>query len=176
MMGGTIGVESAPEQGSTFWFVVPLKKRASAAVPPVPTFAALTAEQRLKADYAGTRVLVAEDEPINREIALDLLEEVGLVVDLAEDGRQALALAQQNPYALILMDMQMPHMNGIEATQAIRDNSINPETPILAMTANASSEDREACLAAGMNEHIAKPVVPGKLYEILLAWLERCGS
>ena len=142
----------------------------------MPTFAALTAEQRLKADYAGTRVLVAEDEPINREIALDLLEEVGLVVDLAEDGRQALALAQQNPYALILMDMQMPHMNGIEATQAIRDNSINPETPILAMTANASSEDREACLAAGMNEHIAKPVVPGKLYEILLAWLERCGS
>jgi CheY-like chemotaxis protein len=101
-----------------------------------------------------------------------LLEDVGLVVDVAEDGRQALELAKQNHYALILMDMQMPVMNGVEATQAIRADSLNQTTPILAMTANAFDDDRQRCIAAGMNEHIAKPVDPEKLFEILLGWLK----
>jgi two-component system sensor histidine kinase/response regulator len=185
LMGGAIGAVSTPGQGSTFWFVVPLKKREADAIPPVtegnplfgtPTFTALTAEQRLQADYAGTRILLAEDEPINQEVSRHLLEDVGLIVDLAEDGQQALELAKQNTYALILMDMQMPHLNGVEATQSIRADSLNKTTPILAMTANAFDEDRQVCIDAGMNEHIAKPVDPDRLYETLLAWLEKHSS
>jgi CheY-like chemotaxis protein len=173
LMGGEIGVESTPGQGSTFWFVVPLKKREQSAVPPAPTFSALTAEQSLQAEYAGARILLAEDEPITQEISRSLLEDARLVVDIAEDGQQALELARKNRYALILMDMQMPVLNGIDATQAIRADSLNQTTPILAMTANAFDDDRQRCLDAGMNEHIAKPVDPDKLYETLLAWLEK---
>jgi PAS domain S-box-containing protein len=176
LMGGAIGVESTPGQGSTFWFVVPLKKQEQSAVPPAPTFSALTAEQGLQAEYAGTRILLAEDEPISQEVSRGLLEDVGLVVDVVEDGQQAVVLAKQNTYALILMDMQMPHMNGVEATQAIRTNSLNMTTPILAMTANAFDEDRQVCIGAGMNDHIAKPVDPQKLYETLLVWLEKRGN
>jgi signal transduction histidine kinase/ActR/RegA family two-component response regulator len=172
LMGGEIGVDSAPGQGSTFWFVVPLKRREPDTVPPAPTFSALTAEQRLQTEYAGTRILLTEDEPITQAVSRGLLEDVGLAVDVAEDGQQALALARVNRYALILMDMQMPLMNGVEATQAIRADSLNQTTPILAMTANAFDEDKEICLAAGMNEHISKPVNPDKLYETLLEWLE----
>jgi len=108
-----------------------------------------------------------------------LLEDAGLVVDLAENGQQAVELAKQNIYALILMDMQMPVMNGVDATMAIRDldaNSINRTTPIIAMTANAFDEDRQACLDAGMNHHVSKPVAPELLYETLLAWLEKRGD
>jgi CheY-like chemotaxis protein len=101
-----------------------------------------------------------------------LLEDAGLQVDLAENGLEAVALARENSYDLILMDMQMPKMNGIDATQAIRLLP-HTKTPILAMTANAFDEDRQACLKAGMNEHIGKPVVPEKLFETLLKWLAR---
>jgi CheY-like chemotaxis protein len=101
---------------------------------------------------------------------------VVLVVDVAGDGRQALVLAKQNPYAVILMDMQMPIMNGVEATQAIRALSAYAQTPILAMTANAFDDDRQVCLDVGMNDHIAKPVDPDKLYETLLGWLEKRGG
>jgi PAS domain S-box-containing protein len=173
LMGGEIGVESTPGQGSTLWFVVPLKKREQSAVPPAPTFSAITAEQSLQAEYSGTRILLAEDEPITQEVSRLLLEDVGLVVDVADDGQQALTLAQQNTYALILMDMQMPHLNGVEATMAIRALPTYAQTPILALTANAFEEDRQVCLDAGMNDHIAKPVDPQKLYETLLLWLQQ---
>jgi two-component system, sensor histidine kinase and response regulator len=175
MMGGEIGVESTPGQGSTFWFVLPLKRREPDAVLPA-TFTGLKAKQRLQTEYAGTRLLLAEDEPIAQIVSCGLLEDVGLVVDLAEDGQQALELAKQNTYALILMDMQMPHLNGVEATQSIRADSLNKTTPILAMTANAFDEDRQVCIDAGMNEHISKPVNPDRLYETLLAWLEKHSS
>ncbi len=173
LMDGEIGVMSAPGQGSTFWFVVPLQKRESSAVPPAPSSATLTAEQRLQSDYAGTLVLLAEDEPITQEISRLLLEDAKLAVEVAEDGQQAVELARRKRYALILMDMQMPVLNGIEATQAIRADSLNIATPILAMTANAYNEDRQRCMDAGMNDYITKPVHPEKLYEMLLAWLAR---
>jgi len=124
------------------------------------------------ARYLGARILLAEDEPINQEVSRGLLEDIGLQVDLAADGQEAVDLARRHRYALILMDMQMPNLNGVEATRAIRAESINRQTSILAMTANAFDEDRQICLAAGMNDHIAKPVDPEVLYETLLKWLE----
>jgi two-component system sensor histidine kinase/response regulator len=168
--GREIGVESTPGQGSIFWFVVPLGKREQGAVTPAPTSAGLAAEQRLLSDFAGTRILLAEDEPVSQEVSRVWLEDAGFVVDMAEDGQQALDLARQNSYALILMDMQMPVMNGVDATKAIRGlgaDSLNGTTAIIAMTANAFDEDRQACLDAGMNDHVSKPVTREVLYEAL---------
>jgi CheY-like chemotaxis protein len=105
-----------------------------------------------------------------------LLEDVGLTVDLARDGVEAVKQAKERHYDLILMDMQMPKMNGIEATQVIRALPGYARTPIVAMTANAFDEDRQKCLDAGMNDHIGKPVEPRHLYETLLRWLSEPGT
>jgi len=174
MMGGEIGVDSRVGEGSTFWFTVRLARAGEGAAPAAAS-AGEDAETRLREGFAGARILLAEDEPVNQEMARAMLEAAGLVVDLAEDGQQALQLARQNRYALILMDMQMPVLNGVDATRAIRADSLNTATPILALTASAFDEDRAICLAAGMNEHIAKPVESRVLYETLLTWLEKTG-
>ena len=175
LMGGDVGVISEEGRGSTFWATLRLKHATSDAQAAEPQ-SGDPPRQVLARIFAGTRVLLAEDEPINREVSRGLLEDAGLVVDVAEDGMRALELAKQNTYDLILMDMQMPHMNGIEATRAIRALPAYAQTPILAMTANAFDVDRQVCLDAGMNDHIAKPVDPDRLYGILLAWLEKRGG
>ncbi|MEW6677146.1 MAG: ATP-binding protein [Pseudomonadota bacterium] len=173
LMGGEIGVHSTPGSGSRFWFTVRLAKLAEGlTVVPAGTGSADSAS-RIRDAYFGTTVLLAEDEPVSREVTTLLLEDVGLVVEPAEDGLQALAAARQKPYGLILMDMQMPAMNGIEATREIRSHSRNLAVPILALTANAYDDDRQRCLEAGMNDHIAKPIQPDVFYETLLKWLSR---
>ena len=121
----------------------------------------------------GARVLLVEDNEINQEVAMGQLEDAKVDVDLAENGEIAVQMVKDNHYDLVLMDMQMPVMDGIEATRAIRSNSRFDDLPIIAMTANAMAADRDRCLEAGMNDHIPKPIDPDELFRILSQWIRR---
>lgn len=147
LMGGDAGAQSTPGVGSIFWFTVRLRKGGTTSIP-VPSLPAGELEMILKRDHAGHRILLVEDEPINREITQMLLEDVGQVVDIAEDGLQAVTQAGQHDYDVILMDMQMPGVDGLEATRRIRRSPHNNRTPILAFTANAFVEDKVRCYSS----------------------------
>ncbi len=172
VMGGTAGVSSTAGQGSIFWFTVILRTDG----PPAENAIRIgieAVEQTILRDHAGKRILLAEDEPINREIAQMLLEDVGIDVDLAEDGQEAVAKARSGCYAVILMDMQMPKMDGLDATRHIRQLPDCEATPILAMTANAFAENKYQCFEAGMDDFISKPVNPDVFYGTVLNWLKK---
>jgi CheY-like chemotaxis protein/anti-sigma regulatory factor (Ser/Thr protein kinase) len=176
LMGGDIQVESQLGVGSTFTFHLQIEACTSPAMPhpqpdtsEVPKARALPdAEAVLKAQHPGTRVLVAEDEPVSRELLKDLLEDAGCQVDWVLDGAAAVSAASAKVYDVILMDMQMPEMNGIEATRLIRRQAHHQRTYIIAATANAFEDDRHASRAAGMNDHLAKPIQPAQLFECVL--------
>jgi CheY-like chemotaxis protein/nitrogen-specific signal transduction histidine kinase len=167
LMGGEAGVTSAPGVGSTFWFTARLKKREDSRGVQAQV-ATADAEELLRRHHGGARILVVDDEPVNREVATMLLEDAGLTVDTANDGELAVAMARNAPYAAILMDMQMPRLDGLEATRLIRRLDGYAETPIIAITANAFAEDKARCFAAGMNDFLVKPFDPDAIFSTLL--------
>lgn len=170
-LSGEMGMSSTPNQGSLFWFEIPAHIDTSAAGKDPETLRQ-EEEAMLRQRHAGAAILVAEDDPINQEIMRSMLEMAGLSVFTADNGSEALESARMGGFKAILMDVKMPVMSGLEATQEIRKIPTHAHTPIIAVTANAFIEDRDACIRAGMNDHIAKPVQAEVLYRTLLRWLE----
>jgi signal transduction histidine kinase/tetratricopeptide (TPR) repeat protein/ActR/RegA family two-component response regulator len=173
MMGGEIGVDSQLGAGATFWFTVRLGKAGLDAGWRSGVGADTTPRALLQARHAGAHVLLADDDALNLEVAQGLLEECGLIAHCVDDGAQAVERARHFKYDLILMDVQMPVLDGVEATREIRRQHHNPDVPVIAFTANVFPEDEERCRAAGMNDFVGRPVEAKELYATLLAWLDR---
>ncbi len=167
MMGGDIGVQSEPGRGSEFWFTAVFVEPVSVPGPAVP------AAEKDRARFSGLpvfdgQVLVAEDNPVNQEVAREMLTRMGLTVDIAGNGKQALKALASRSYDLVFMDVQMPEMDGISATREIRKSS---GLPVIGMTAGVMHRDREACLRAGMDDFLEKPVNTSALAAVLSRWL-----
>lgn len=165
-MGGQIGVESVEGQGSTFWFTANFKMGVQ------PRDLDASVELMQAAAPNSVRILVAEDNPVNQMITLKMLKKLGYYADVVADGKEALDALNSRPYDLVLMDCQMPIMDGYEATVAIRTSKSlpNPHIVIVAMTANAMAGDREQCLNVGMDDYIKKPISPKALSSVLMKW------
>ncbi|HEX7984777.1 MAG TPA: PAS domain S-box protein [Duganella sp.] len=178
LMGGEVGVRSRPGHGSTFWFTARLGV-SSASVPSLidrvkDAAAELLASSRSAAVMAAlknARILLVEDNTFNQQIALEMLEEVGSSVCLAANGMEALELLRQTAFDCVLMDVQMPLMDGLEATRHIRADPRLADIRVLAMTATATSEDRVRCIEAGMDDFISKPIQPALMYQTIANWL-----
>ncbi|KQP44621.1 hypothetical protein ASF44_27475 [Pseudorhodoferax sp. Leaf274] len=172
-MGGEVAVHSTPGVGSRFtvtaWFDRQQAGRTRAGMPGRDEQDLQQWLEVLRDLHGGRRVLLAEDNPINQEVARELLQLAGLQVDVAHDGREAIAMASQGDYAVVLMDMQMPGTDGLEAARSLRARG--HDVPIVAMTAHAMAEDRSDSLHAGMVDHLTKPVSPLALYQTLLRWM-----
>jgi len=175
-MGGSISARSELGRGSTFAVTVPLAMaQAGQEVPlEVATSKPLRsdADQLLRQHHQDARVLLAEDNLVNRILATELMGLVGIKPDLATNGLEALNMARDKAYQLILMDVHMPDMDGLEATRRIRQMPLYAKVPILAMTASVLMEDRDACLQAGMDGHLGKPLDAALLFDTLLSRLQ----
>jgi signal transduction histidine kinase/ActR/RegA family two-component response regulator len=172
LMGGQVGVSSVPGQGSTFWFTVQLQRVADDTELDSESWRESLKDQ-LKSSYAGTTVLVADDEPVNLEIATFLLEEVGFLVQQADDGQQALEIARTQTFDMVILDMQMPQRDGLSTSRELRKMAQYASTPIIAMTGNIFKEDRERCAEAGMSAFVPKPIEHMDFYQVL--W-DACSS
>ena len=177
LMHGDAGVRSTVGEGSTFWMTARLGKVGAPALSgePVRLTVPEDTEAVLRRAFGHARLLLVEDDAVNREVALLVLQDIGWTIDTAVNGQEAVDKVATHDYALVLMDMQMPVMDGLQATALIRAMPDRRQVPIIAMTANAFGEHREQCLAAGMNDFVMKPVDPDLLFATLLRWLQQPG-
>ncbi len=176
LAGGEIGLESSPGQGATFWFTwkyTQLSGEQSVPKPASPSASVTDRDQTTNFMLGGAKVLLAEDEPISRILIETLLEPAGLQVEVVENGRQAFEKAVTGDYQTILMDVQMPVMDGLEATREIRnyERQHGGHLPIIALTAHAMHGDREKCLQAGMDDYLTKPLGKTELFDALTRYL-----
>ena len=168
LMGGAVGVESAPGVGSTFWFTARLQHGAEPLPAPAPVL-----EDDMLAPIRGASILLVEDNIFSQQVGQELLEDAGATVVVANNGREAIDLLLKGHFDCVLMDVQMPVMDGYEATRQIRAHPRLSGTPVIAMTANAGREDEARCLAAGMDEFVTKPIAPGVLFAVLSKWMSQ---
>ena len=169
LMGGSVGVESTPGQGSTFWFTARLEKGVQ--LPPAASDTALREE--LLAPLRGAAILLVEDNVFSQQVGQELIEGAGATVVIANNGQEAIDLLQKGHFDCVLMDVQMPVMDGYEATRRIRSHATLSGLPVIAMTANAGREDQARCQEAGMDDFLTKPVVPNLLLATLSKWLSQ---